>query len=400
MFRETRCLWTNLSQYSTRDVFKSLYALARLQAAVALYSEEQQQLDEVKSRGELADGERLTGAIDKALLDDLAYYSVFANAAYGWKMDLAWNRRLRFGDLETIISHTNLSPEDIVAQEWISKTHRPRYFIARDRVKKTIVLCVRGTWSAHDVLTDLCCLPDEVPVEFVRKGFLFNSKESVIIRAHHGMLKAALLMRDAVQDTILRELNENPGYSLVLVGHSMGGGVCALLRLLLDDWVTASTSVYIYGAPCAISAANWAVTRDANIVSVIMDGDPFARLSFGHVFDIGSAVSSLCDDPALRSSIIAACRGDLSKMSRESRLWCLETLSGLRLSMDHAKLVPPGRILRLSISGSRKSQTLTIREEDPEHYQSLQLRPGMFDLQHHVPSRYIWSLRQLATQAA
>ncbi|GKY92523.1 hypothetical protein MPSEU_000222600 [Mayamaea pseudoterrestris] len=393
MLRETHGLWTSLAKYSTPDILKSLYALARLQKA-ALYHELQQEEQRLQAE---KDDKSASSTIEPELLQDLAYYAIFANAAYGWKLDLAWNRRLSLGgDIATILAHTNLSHDDIIAQEWTSKTHRPGYFLARDHVKKSIVLCVRGTWSAHDVLTDLCCLPDEAQVELVRPGIFYSTREKRVIRAHHGMLQAARLLKDAVQELIHEELKANPEYSLVLVGHSMGGGVCALLKLLLQDTVTTATAVYIYGAPCVVSFDDWESIRDANIVSVLMDGDPFSRLSFGHISDIGAAVSNLCADPSLRSRIVATCRGSIANMSDEDLSWCTDTHLGLQKSMANEKLVPPGRILRLSLSGRNQKRVVSLREESPANYLWLHIRPGMFDLQHHVPAKYIWTLQQLA----
>jgi hypothetical protein len=366
----------------------SVYALAQIQEAVKRTERNQEQVEQTEERV-------LSTAIDTKLLEELAYYSVFANAAYGWKLELAWNRRIRFGDFQTLLAHTNLSSEDIVACKWISSTHRPGYFIARDRQKKAIVLCVRGTWSAHDVLSDLCCQPEELtlPLRTIDKLKGVSSR----IRAHHGMLQAAMLLKEDVENMLLQELLKNPGFELVLVGHSMGGGLCALLGMLLKETVRAPMAVYVYGAPAVVAFDDWQTTLNANIVSVVMDCDFFSRLSIGHLKDIGSAVTKLCEDRDLRERIMLACRKTAGQnMTPESTQWCQTTYSHLKKCMTSNKLVPPGRILRLSKNQSgRRVTTFSIKQEKAARFLDLPIRRDMFDLKSHAPATYVSALHHL-----
>lgn len=102
--------------------------------------------------------------------------------------------------------------------------------------KKTIVLCIRGTLSAKDVLTDLCCTAEEFLSheeetlltqeekgnESEAKMFQKSVRSKYNYRAHQGMVNAARAVSKMTYDMIKSELDKDPEYKLVLVGHSLG----------------------------------------------------------------------------------------------------------------------------------------------------------------------------------
>lgn len=62
--------------------------------------------------------------IDDDLLADLAHYSIFANAAYGWKMGLLGGK-LHLGDLKTLLRRTGIDKTHVIQTNWKAKTHLP-----------------------------------------------------------------------------------------------------------------------------------------------------------------------------------------------------------------------------------------------------------------------------------
>jgi hypothetical protein len=124
-------------KYNTVDVLASILALSRLQSVVI--AQEQSLRDdwiEIASNDESVD-----------LLQDLAHFSVYAQAAYGWPMDLALRQRLHWGGhRQALVRLTGIDQKDIVKAEWNARApHRPAYFIVRDHSRHSIVLCIRGT---------------------------------------------------------------------------------------------------------------------------------------------------------------------------------------------------------------------------------------------------------------
>lgn len=51
---------------------------------------------------------------------------------------------------------------------------------------------------------------------------------------HFGMLASARAIFDSVSDTVTNFLDENPDWKLLCTGHSLGGGVAALLCTMYD----------------------------------------------------------------------------------------------------------------------------------------------------------------------
>merc|ERR1719296_540239 len=66
-------------------------------------------------------------SVDKQLLDNLAHYFAFANAAYGWKGFAFCGRwRIFGGNNNRILARsTGIDRRDIVTANWHSKANRP-----------------------------------------------------------------------------------------------------------------------------------------------------------------------------------------------------------------------------------------------------------------------------------
>lgn len=105
-----------------------------------------------------------------------------------------------------------------------------RHFIAIDRVMKTVVLAIRGTYSVSDLFIDV-------------KGYTHSfcggsAHKGIADRIHH------LWENKETQDTITKALKENPEYDLILTGHSLGAGAACLLTIKLHhDRVFPETNI-------------------------------------------------------------------------------------------------------------------------------------------------------------
>jgi hypothetical protein len=354
-------------EYAAKDVVGAIVALGKLQSAAA-YSDDQKEH---------------TGAdIDPKLLQQLAHYSVYATAAYGWTMEVAFRGRLHMGNLRALLQKTGIQADDVVAAFWESKTHRPAYFIVRDKTHKKLVLAIRGTLSARDVLTDLCATAETFETGCKRKH-----------RAHHGMLEAARGVAKETEDVVNAELKANPDYSLVLVGHSMGGGVAAVLGTL---WETEYPNlvVYSYGSPC-VGPIDARPTTCENIISVLGEGDPFSCLSLGHIADVSKALALLCEDEELRSSIRMRTEGAVDKMDPQDLQWCADTMGKLRESLTAERMYPPGRTLFVKRGAD---SIVSLREVSRARFTDLRLHPRMLDVSRHVPSLYESLLQEIVSE--
>ncbi len=276
----------------------------------------------------------------------------------------------------------------------------------------------RGTLSPKDILTDLCATADFFYAESLNHGNVTKVKRTwllhrlfgipkgrdrgtpdlprrgVAMRAHQGMIQGAKEISKIAKEIVAQEMKSNPDFSLVLVGHSLGGGTAAVLgamwKALFPDLI-----VYAYGCPCVFPLETEA-SLHSSIISVVGMHDPFSTLSLGHLADISKALSLLCEDEEKRDQVISRCATKPQDMNEEDLAWATEQMNIVRKSMKSEKLYPPGRILLISSPNQSKNQEEVLIEDVPkERFQEIMLHPRLFDLSRHVPNRYEDELREL-----
>jgi hypothetical protein len=99
----------------------------------------------------------------------------------------------------------------------------PVHGIFKNAKTKSIILAIRGTASPQDALID--GLATTKPV------FLGGNK----YYAHSGFLKASTFIANELAPELKKLLKENPGYTLTVTGHSLGGGTATITGVLLFD---------------------------------------------------------------------------------------------------------------------------------------------------------------------
>ncbi|KAL2871500.1 lipase family protein [Aspergillus lucknowensis] len=265
------------------------------------------------------------------------------------------------------------------------------HYLFLDHESKAVVLALRGTWGFEDVLTDMTCAYDDL--EWQGKSW----------KVHKGMHASAkhLLMGGGrrVMITIRAALEEFPDYGMILCGHSLGGGVAALLATMISEptseaslvsFTTTSHSerplvlseersvdnsrsacylppgrpihVYAYGPPATMSPLLRRATR--GLVTTIVNGqDVVPCLSLGILHDMHTTSLAFKSDISqakshvryrvwenLRQSIVNKFYVNETPMllNAGDRIgedaWAWSTLKSLRDSMCAPKLAPPGEV--------------------------------------------------------
>ena len=142
-------------------------------------------------------------------------------------------------------SQTGIPPEDLVYASFLSGVNQRPYCIVIDRKEKAVVLVVRGTLSLEDAVNDLTLKPTSLEEWGTQYGYDGHGEY-----AHAGFYASTeWLLQDLEEQGTLQRLLEpgQPGhegkgvndsyscrdYRLVVVGHSLGAGVAALLALNL-----------------------------------------------------------------------------------------------------------------------------------------------------------------------
>ena len=101
-----------------------------------------------------------------------------------------------------------VSVADIVYATYTATFLRPAFILCVDQATSSVVLTIRGTRSLHDAVTDMVASPCEFMGGYV----------------HHGIALAASWFNLNLLALLRKVLRDNPGFGLVITGHSLGGG--------------------------------------------------------------------------------------------------------------------------------------------------------------------------------
>ncbi|KAI9316314.1 hypothetical protein BX666DRAFT_1858941 [Dichotomocladium elegans] len=233
---------------------------------------------------------------DLSEIDLPAYFWKYSVASYGWKglnfigkgNGYISDAMRNHSDSLSIIEHLSIPKEDLLAYEFRSaKAFRPSYFIARDRNTNSIVLCIRGTMSAFDTMTDLVC-----EYEQWRGGLV-----------HKGMKSSAMWFFRHVAPQLVAYCNEHSTNSLYIVGHSLGAATAAILTIMLLDFVdefrkdkTQEFTLKCFGyAPACGMSLDLSERYKDHITSVVFADDVVSKLSYGSMMDVKELVIASCE---------------------------------------------------------------------------------------------------------
>ncbi|RJE22841.1 Lipase class 3 [Aspergillus sclerotialis] len=266
------------------------------------------------------------------------------------------------------------------------------HYLCIDHESKAVVLTLRGTWGFEDILTDMTCDYDDL--QWQGRNW----------KVHKGMHASARRLLEGgggrVMITIRAALEEFPDYGVVLCGHSLGGGVAALLATMISEpnlkltgtsFVTASYQsatrqklitgygeqgpkstcflppgrpihVYAYGPPAVMSPSLRRATR--GLITTIINGqDVVPSLSLGILHDMHSISLAFRSDASgakshvryrvwegLRQSIINKFNVNDPPIVIHAGdglgedAWAWNALKMLREEMHAPKLMPPGEV--------------------------------------------------------
>ncbi|CAI5537432.1 unnamed protein product [Closterium sp. Naga37s-1] len=202
---------------------------------------------------------------------------------------LRWAMSAYETDAAALATHLRIPQGAIHRHVGTSAVHRPAHFVAVSEERRCVVVGVRGTSHPADVLTDLCS----------------HAAAFADGHAHAGMLEAAKWVAQSQGQLIAQLLSQNPGYSLVTVGHSLGAGTAALLAMLLrhpPSLPALSLSPHLLPPP-ALSPFCWAfacpciVSQDLAetaffIRTVVLQDDIVPRMSTAALSDLRTEILS------------------------------------------------------------------------------------------------------------
>ncbi|CAK5277850.1 unnamed protein product [Mycena citricolor] len=175
----------------------------------------------------------------QAQYDDLVHYFKYASTAYA-----------------IILPGPSLIPVRPNGQKLCAKMYHmltdTHGYVARDDTRKEIVVAFRGSVTPMNFVTDAM-------------GLMVDWDASHVIapaetKVHMGFQKAWRTVSDKTLAAVTLELAANPGYSIVVTGHSLGGALASIAGVTLQmTFPTAEVRYYTYGQPRVGNEAfaNW-----------------------------------------------------------------------------------------------------------------------------------------------
>ena len=153
------------------------------------------------------------------------HYMRYATAVYGEEMiasvQVALDGTVKHGPqdpLTTMVGlHVGVPPKDVVLTDMTRGGSMDclNHMVVVDQANKAVVLAVRGTFSLSGVIVDLA-------------GF---ARDFCGGQAHSGMADMAQAVWSRAINTVQQQLQQHPGYKVVLTGHSLGAGVACLMTI-------------------------------------------------------------------------------------------------------------------------------------------------------------------------
>jgi hypothetical protein len=162
-----------------------------------------------------------------------------------------------------------------------------------------LVLGLRGTIHAEDLLSDaltagvpLAGLPEGPPL-LAYLGLPAPCADAAPLLVHAGFWLASGQVAEEVVGSGLLDRASARGLRLVLVGHSLGAGVAALLALRLAPRFP-TLACFAYGAPAAVASPPLAAALSPWVTSVLLGRDIVTGMNLGAFrATLGAAVRAL-----------------------------------------------------------------------------------------------------------
>ncbi|XP_010999988.1 PREDICTED: sn1-specific diacylglycerol lipase beta isoform X3 [Populus euphratica] len=269
---------------------------------------------------------------------DFGRHTVFFPCAWLYRQGILtpWTRNRRpslsgdnwwRGHAAAFLKYSNLPPEALRCGRVCQEKCEAAYFVVVLRHLRSVVISVRGTETPEDLITDglgrECLLSREDLDGLINSSHICSDVKRSVESSfphygHSGIVEAARDLYMQLEGNLANNESEGSsgflssllgagcecdGYSLRIVGHSLGGAIAALLGLRLYRQYPA-LHVYAYGPlPCVDLVIAEACSEF--VTSIVHNNEFSARLSVGSVLRLrAAAIVALAQDSKTDTALI------------------------------------------------------------------------------------------------
>ncbi|XP_076467047.1 diacylglycerol lipase-alpha-like isoform X2 [Babylonia areolata] len=311
-------------------------------------------------------------------------------------------------NVASLKSISGLQDLDIVYATYHVDIGETPFFVALDHEFGKVVVCVRGTLSLQDVLTDLKAEPETLPLTPPRDDW----------QGHKGMVQAAVyIKKKLIEDKILDmawerdEGRDIAKYDLVCVGHSLGAGTATILAILLKaEYPT--LHCYAFSPPGGLLTLNCVEETKSYITSVVVGKDVVPRIGLPQLEMLRTDIINLIKSSQkskwnIISKGFCCCSNerffDDGNLDVERDATAHPSNSAIGLSA-HVPLYPPGKMIH--VVRSHVSRKGGCKSAEPI-YQAIWATNGDFDevlvsptmVNDHMPDNVLDSLEKVLQRA-
>ncbi|KAK0416225.1 hypothetical protein QR680_012358 [Steinernema hermaphroditum] len=242
----------------------------------------------------------------------------FAVAVYGWPMYMMNNcgftgwfrlfKRLQcfqscscnqvlvvqdnccFCHTAAFVLESQVDQTDLFFVSFRNALYKVPFVVLVDHATKSIVITIRGSASLMDLVTDLSLNDELFTADVDSDPILRNDREldsEGEVRVHRGMLNGARYVYETLREhNVIEDLYVlNPGYNLVICGHSLGGGVASLLTLLLKQTYP-QVRCYAFSPPGCVISEHGVNDTESHVLGIVVGDDIVPRISYQSMLNL------------------------------------------------------------------------------------------------------------------
>jgi hypothetical protein len=247
----------------------------------------------------------------------------------------------------------------------LGPTEVVQHIVFYDKSERRLVVSFKGTTNSEETLQDINCEYAEFGDGYVHKGI--REYASIFIRKHLDRVRE---LARAVEST-----------KLLLTGHSLGGAISILLKIIADHenlLEGIETEVVAFSSPPVLSLE--LARRPCEGITIINYGnDIISRMSFGSILDLKYLCCSIGENNA-SLLLDRQIGGDIKTV-----------MDHLKKSALHPKLYSPRKLIHLKrircTLNDNRNPILAYREVEPEFFEEIILIKHAG--KHHAPSHII-----------